>query len=161
MDSFGSHLGLLWVTFSGLWRSFSLLWGALGSFGDPWGFLGRSWATRGRFPGFSGKFREVFWLDFGMVFGVFSLFCWTLFNGLGGHFGRLLGAFGEPKAVQKSVLFSVRFFLGGGRLTYDRREVGGRSPAVKTATDPPGAAPLLREKRDITTQGSHNDPMIA
>ena len=76
-----------------------------------------------------------------------------------------MGALGEPKAVQKSVLFSVRFFFVRREvnvwLTYGGREVDGRSGLVKTATDPPGAAPLSREKRDITTQGSHNDPMIA
>ena len=38
--------------------------------------------------------------------------------------------------------------------------VGARPGLVKTATDPPGAAPLSREKRDITNQVSHNDPMI-
>ena len=46
-----------------------------GSFGDPWGFLGRSWATRGRFPGFSGKFREAFWLHFTMI----VVFFFTIF----------------------------------------------------------------------------------
>ena len=87
--------------------------------------------------------------------------CLWFFNGFEGLCGRLLGALGEPKAVQKSVLFSVRFFVCGGNATPGGREVGGRSHLVKTATDPPGATPLSREKKDKTTQGSHNDPMIA
>ena len=66
-----------------------------------------------------------------------------------------MGAFGEPKAVPKSVLFSVRFFLCGGSVTYGGREVGAGSSLVKTATEPPGAAPFLSKK------GSYNDPRIA
>ena len=42
----------------------------------------------------------------------------------------------------------------------DGREVDAGSSLVKTATEPPGAAPLSREKRDITTQGSDDDPTL-
>ena len=73
----------------------------------------------------------------------------------------ILGGFWEHLASQKPCenrsLFLSRLLLIYG----ERRRVDGRPGLVKTATDPPGAAPLSREKRDITTQGSHNDPMIA
>ena len=82
------------------------MWGPLGAFRVPWGFLGgpgvawgclgihlgvllvavdpglleRPWAPRGRFPGFSGKFREPFWLHFGIDFlWFFVLFVASLF----------------------------------------------------------------------------------
>ena len=33
-----------------------------------------SWAVRGWFPGYSGKFRELFWLHFGICFDDFFVF---------------------------------------------------------------------------------------
>ena len=64
----GGAFGVLREAFGGLLGSFEAPWGPLGC---RW--VGRvdSWVLRGRFPGFSGKFREAFWLHFWCFFDVF------------------------------------------------------------------------------------------
>ena len=67
---------VLWALFGGLG---CLFWSSLGGLG---GYLRRRtvpWSLQGRFPGFSGKFREAFWLHFEVTLSVFSLFFWGLF----------------------------------------------------------------------------------
>ena len=87
---FGIILGSFWDHFGIILGSFALLGGPLGG---PWGFLGSLWgsleaplvhprpplgsqAARGVLPGifreFSGRFREPFWPNFGLLFGDFS-----------------------------------------------------------------------------------------
>ena len=75
--------GVVWGCFGSLFRVFGRHFGCCGvpwgSFGGPRALLGRPWAPRGRFPGFSGKFREPFWLHFGLIFHVFLVLFRDLF----------------------------------------------------------------------------------
>ena len=61
------------------WSFLGVIWGPLGDFLGSLDVLlaavGSPWAPLGRFPGFSGKFREAFWLHFELIFGVFCALC--------------------------------------------------------------------------------------
>ena len=73
-----SPLGSFGVPLDDFLESLDVILGAVGCLGGPLGVPGGSWVVPGRFgsdcPGFSGKFREAFWLNFGFIFVVFSLF---------------------------------------------------------------------------------------
>ena len=58
----GGSLGALWRPGGGPW----------GAPGGAWGSLFVSGSLWERFPGNSGRFREPFWLHFGMIFCEFS-----------------------------------------------------------------------------------------
>ena len=63
------------------WTLLGVIWGPLGDFLGSLDVLlaamaclgGGSWDVAGRLEGDFRKFQEVFWLHFGIIFGVFSL----------------------------------------------------------------------------------------
>ena len=79
----GTPWGVIWGPWGDLLGSLEIFLAAVGCLRGPLGIPGGSWDVLGRLGGdfqdFLGQFREAFWLDFGMFFGVFSLFFWTLF----------------------------------------------------------------------------------
>ena len=76
-----ASLGLFWGSFGGPLGDFlgssDVLLAAVGCLRGPLGIPGGSWhvlGRLGRFPGFSGKFREAFWINFGLIFVDFFAF---------------------------------------------------------------------------------------
>ena len=127
--------------------------------GVVWGSQGAPRSSLGAAGLISGIFREIpgallapFWAHFSCFFGsfsgsVFSSILEAILRRFGCHFGRLLGAISDPKAVRKSVSFSVRFFLCGGSVTPN----GGEVAPGKNSHGAPWSGALSFQKRDHTT----------